>query len=136
VAKKKQKLPLGAGCLATLFLIGSLFGIAAGSLYLLHRTGAAFPAIPKGIWAQMEMRGRATLYLGIVQAAVGLPMAIGLFARKFWAYCLFTIFNGFAIGQASVQVFMWHRWFAIGGLIINGLILIYMFLPCVRKVFN
>jgi hypothetical protein len=135
VARKKQKLPFIAGCLAFFLLMFSLFGITLGILYFMILGGSTPSALPEDLLNYARGQGRAELYLAVATSLVGVPTAIGLFAKRFWAYSIYTVLNGFAIGLGSVHLFLWHDWYAIPRLTINVAILVYMFVPGVRKVF-
>ena len=136
MARKKQKLPIIAGCLAVFLLIGSLLGLAVAIIYFLHRQGSDPLTLPKSFWSTLNASNRERLYLWFALSTVGLPAAIGLFARKSWAYCVYTIINGFNIGLSGVHLILWHDWTVLPVLILNVFVLIYMFLPGVRKVFT
>ena len=139
MARKKQKLPFGVGCLASLMLIGSLFLLSFSVLYWLHLGGNNVGGANQAQWAKFEDRFGEGLIVSVFFLGFGLLTlitAIGLLARKFWAYCIYTVMNGVNLGLAGVRLVLHHDLTAIPSLAINVIILIYMFLPRIRSAFN
>ena len=135
--KKKQKLPLGVGCLATLMLLASLLLITLGVLYYMHINGNDVLGSGKAQWAEFDHRyGQYGMLALFAFGVVTLPIAIGLFARQFWAYCAYTVMNGLNLGLAGYRLIAHHQLTAIPSIAINVCILIYMFMPGVKKAFS
>ena len=134
-SKKKQKLPFGVGCLAFFLLIGSLAIVGFGVLLAMHYAGHRVDVLPVGFWKEFNKQTNIYWMIGLVQGCLGVPTAIGLFAKKKWAYNIYTIFNGFSIGLHGYGVIVRHEYLIAPVLVINTLVAIYMFMPGVRKVF-
>ena len=135
-SKKKQKLPFGVGCLAFFLLIGSLFLVAFAVILGSHYLSHDLLHLPKSFWAEFEKIDNVVWTMPVIQGFIGLPTSIGLFAKKSWAYNLYTIINGFAIGLDGFALIAKRDYFVVPHLILVVAICIYMLLPNVRKVFT
>lgn len=136
MARKKQSLPFGVGCLAFFLLLACLATVTVAIAYLGAKEGWFLAEKLKSLSEFVALVRTPEFYFGICYAVAGLPIAIGLFARKLWAYNGYTILNGLNIGLGGAKIYLHHDYWAIFGITVNLLILIYMFLPAVRKVFT
>ena len=134
---KKQRFPLGVGCLAFFLLLGSLAGVwVLGSLVLIsngvHEKWFATGAIQKTV----SMVDAATMASMGFTTGVGLFVSIGLFKRQLWAWRLYLVMTFVDIGlitYAYVTTKDLNHIISIGFQVV---ILCYMLLPGVRKVFR
>ena len=136
MAKKGKKLPLGVGCLAFFLLIGSIGVLITAVMLVLHRYGTDYVTVPRDLYTDLEKAGKPLLFYAVMNAAIGLPTGIGLYAKKYWAYCTYTIMSGVHLGIYSIHLYVGHDATLIINIFGNLLVLFYMFLPSVRKVFN
>jgi len=134
-SKKKQKLPFGVGCLAFFLFIGSLILVAFGVILAAHYLGHEILTVPKSYWRELNKVDNIVWMVAILEGCIGLPTAIGLFAKKRWAYNVYTIINGFAIGLDGFELIAKRNLLVAPHFAFVLIICIYMLLPNVRKVF-
>ena len=74
--------------------------------------------------------------IAVVYGFLGLPTSIGLICKKLWAYYLYTIFTGFAIGMDGYEAIVGQKPWLWGMIGWHCLITWYMLRPRVRQVFK
>lgn len=137
-----MKRPLGVTILAILALIGGILGILAGLAGLaggaLLSSGAA---ASYGVTATVAKDATIVMVWGVVALVLGvldIVLAIGLFRLSRWAWTLGLGLEALGILTAIIEVATGFS--SIGsvvlGVIINLIVLVYLFTPGVRAAFG
>ena len=134
--KKKQRLPFGVGCLAFWMFLASALCLACLAVLAAHVTKNDLVNLPSETWTKANRLGIVGLAIVCVYGILGLPTSIGLMFKKLWAYYLYNIFTGFAIGMDGYGAIMGPRPSLWVPIVWHCLITWYMFRPRVRQVFN
>lgn len=116
-------------------LVGSLLILSGLTLLAAHRIGRDLLSLPSNYWSDVPRFSRIYWSILATQGFVGLFTSIGLFAKRRWAYNLYTVVNGLVIGYSAYQLVSRHELTVIPLLVWNCCTMIYMLLPGVRKAF-
>ena len=117
-------------------LLGSIVVLTLFAIGGAHYLGKDIVQLPKQSWSTLSEIPEWLWILALVQGIVGLVTSIGLFAKKRWAYNLYTVVNGFAIGLGGFELVKHQNLLVAPHLAWSLLIMIYMLLPGVRKAFG
>jgi len=115
--KKKQKLPFGVGCLAFWMFDAAVLCIGCLAVSGMHYLHNDLIDVPVEVWSNVNRLGAMGYAIAVVYGFLGLPTSIGLICKKLWAYYLYTIFTGFAIGMDGYEAIVGQKpwlWGMIG----------------------
>jgi len=131
--------PLGVSVIAVLtWLLGALWALAGFSVIGFTHLGARL----LGSMTDADMLQRFTTGLGsllgiglLVLAAFYLIVGFGLWSLKNWARVLTIVFVGIGLLLGLRNFIEYHHTFRVVRTAVDALILIYLFLPDVSRVF-